>query len=172
MTNDCDIAFEWCPVPDDASPDIVTSRWELSSAILMIVWNFLEYLAIMLIYNLSVLPQIGEMTQWQNYFFKIAWFSEVAMGSIIYLLPTLVGPTVWFFNNGLTKAYLKMTGGLLQWFGIGWQIVFDLLLVFSVIYWDGTGLTNPNPPSYIEIAEISGVQAVLYPLIFHYLIPG
>ena len=113
MANDCDIAFEWCPLPDDASPDIVTTRTELTTAILMIVWNFVEYLAILLIYNLSVLPRIAEMTQWQNYFYKIAWYMEVSLGTIIYLLPTLVGSVVWFFNSGLTKAYLNMTSGTL-----------------------------------------------------------
>ena len=53
---ECNPAFEWCPLPKGAVPGIQTTEWELTSAILIIVFNAAEFVLSTVFWSVIITP--------------------------------------------------------------------------------------------------------------------
>ena len=62
MAEECKIGFEYCPLPPNSSPEIVTTDWELASSILFIAFNWAEFILTVVFYGEIAFPQLNTVT--------------------------------------------------------------------------------------------------------------
>ena len=87
------------------------------------------------------------------------------------MIPAVVGPFIYFFDNDSTHAYLQMAYTLSAWIGTVWAVILFILHLFSYTFNLATVGTYSLTAPLTDFLTFSIVNAVLYPLLWAFLLP-